>query len=89
MIWNENMAAGTDLSRPFTILEGDCDNVSSVENECLDSLRQLTSGKTLRHLSTVQQCTISAWLLPATDLVSILYLSRRTITSDHFCCSKN
>ncbi|OWM70566.1 hypothetical protein CDL15_Pgr014239 [Punica granatum] len=61
------MAAGTDLSCPFTMLEGNYENVLTTEDESLDSLKQLTSGKPPRHLSTVQHCVISARLLPATD----------------------
>lgn len=71
MIWEENMAAGTDLSCPFTILEGNYENVSVAEDESLDSLKQLMSGKPPRHLSVVQHCVISARLLPATCSVSL------------------
>lgn len=68
MIWKENMAAGTNLSHPVTILEGDYEDVSAAEDESLDGLKQLTSGKPPRHM--VQRCMISARLLPATDSVS-------------------
>lgn len=70
VIWEENMAAGADLSRPFIILEDSYENVSTAEDERLDNLKQLTSGKPPRHLSAVHHCVISSRLLSATDLVS-------------------
>ncbi|KAF3975716.1 hypothetical protein CMV_001041 [Castanea mollissima] len=67
------MAAGMDLSPPFTILEGGYskDNVSITEDqssENLNKLKQMTNGKPPRHLSIARQSISSMRLLGSPDL---------------------
>ncbi|KAK4767725.1 hypothetical protein SAY87_002866 [Trapa incisa] len=64
------MAAGADLSRPFINLEDNYENISTDEDESLDNVKQLISGKPPRHLSAVQHCVTSARLPSETDLES-------------------
>lgn len=69
------MAAGTDFSPPFTLLDVGYSkvNVSVMEDENSnnsDNLKQLTNGKPPRHLSVMRHCISSARLLAATDFVS-------------------
>ncbi|KAK2988215.1 hypothetical protein RJ640_020697, partial [Escallonia rubra] len=59
------MAAGTDFSPPYTILEGgyNNDDVSAMEDETSgnsDDLKQMSHGKPPRHLSVVRHCISSA-----------------------------
>ncbi|KAJ9673284.1 hypothetical protein PVL29_023088 [Vitis rotundifolia] len=66
------MAAGTDFSPPFTLLDVGYSkvNVSVMEDENSnnsDNLKQLTNGKPPRHLSVMRHCIGSARLLAATD----------------------
>lgn len=65
------MAAGTELSPSYALLEGgyNKDNVSVVEDESDDSdnLKQVTNGKPPRHLSIVRHNISSAALASATD----------------------
>ncbi|RVX16085.1 putative protein phosphatase 2C 27 [Vitis vinifera] len=68
------MAAGTDFSPPFTLLDVGYSkvNVSVMEDENSnnsDNLKQLTNGKPPRHLSVMRHCISSARLLAATDFV--------------------
>ncbi|XP_043712979.1 probable protein phosphatase 2C 27 [Telopea speciosissima] len=61
------MAAGTDFSPPFTVLEGGYskDNASSMEDEnseISESLKQMKTGKPPRHLSVIRNCISSARL---------------------------
>ncbi|KAJ4966164.1 hypothetical protein NE237_018013 [Protea cynaroides] len=61
------MAAGTDLSPPFTFLEGGYgkDNASSLgdeNSEISDTLKQMKAGKPPRHLSAMRHCVSSARL---------------------------
>lgn len=72
MIWN--MAAGTDFSPPFNLIEGSYnkDNTPAVKDKPLEDtndLKQTSRGKPPRHLSSVQHSIGSATLLPHTDLV--------------------
>ncbi|KAK9270413.1 hypothetical protein L1049_025992 [Liquidambar formosana] len=67
------MAAGTDFSPPFTILEGGYNksNVLAVEDENSensDNLKQMTNGKPPRHLSVMRHYVSSARILGAADL---------------------
>lgn len=67
------MAAGMDLSPPFTILEGgyNKDNVSTTEDqssENLNKLKQMTNGKPPRHLSIARHSISSMRLLGSPDL---------------------
>ncbi|KAI5660894.1 hypothetical protein M9H77_20217 [Catharanthus roseus] len=71
MIWN--MAAGTDFSPPFNLIEGSYnkDNMPAVKDKPLEDtndLKQTSRGKPPRHLSSVQHSIGSATLLPHTDL---------------------
>lgn len=73
------MAAGMDLSPPFTILEGgyNKDNVSTTEDqssENLNKLKQMTNGKPPRHLSIARHNISSMRLLGSPDLVSLFRL---------------
>ena len=69
------MAAGTDLSSTFTLLDvgyGE-DNVSVMEDENSnnsDNLKQFTNGKPPRHLAVIRNCISSARLLATADFVS-------------------
>ncbi|XP_042508233.1 probable protein phosphatase 2C 27 [Macadamia integrifolia] len=61
------MAAGTDLSPPFTVLEGgyNKDNGPSMgdeNSEMSESLKQMKTGKPPRHLSVMRHCVSSARL---------------------------
>nr|POF10862.1 putative protein phosphatase 2c 27 [Quercus suber] len=67
------MAAGMDLSPPFTILEGgyNKDNVSTTEDQSSDNLnklKQMTNGKPPRHLSIARHSISSMRLLGSSDL---------------------
>ncbi|XWS26031.1 hypothetical protein CRYUN_Cryun27aG0118500 [Craigia yunnanensis] len=64
------MAAGMDFSPPFAIIEGGyCkDNVSDMENENLDNVKQVTLGKPPRHLSVMRHCVSSARLITEANL---------------------
>ncbi|KAK0577006.1 hypothetical protein LWI29_026499 [Acer saccharum] len=69
------MAAGMDLSPPFTVIEGgrNKDNLSAMENENsddLNSIRQMTLGKPPRHLSAMRHCVSSTRLAAAADLAT-------------------
>ncbi|KAI9199916.1 hypothetical protein LWI28_000320 [Acer negundo] len=69
------MAAGMDLSPPFTVIEGgrNKDNLSAIENENsddLNSIRQMTLGKPPRHLSAMRHCVSSTRLAAAADLAT-------------------
>lgn len=71
--FERNMAAGTDFSPPFAILEGgyNKDNVSAMEDENSensDNLKQLTNGKPPRDLSVMRHSVSTARLMGVTDL---------------------
>lgn len=66
------MAAGTDFSPTFTVLEGgnNKDNVFVRKDEISensDDLKQMTTGRPPRHVSVVRH---SATIMSAVDLVS-------------------
>lgn len=68
------MAAGTDFSPPFTVLEGgyNKDNASITKDEICensDDLKKMTNGKPPRHLSVVRHSIDSATITGAVDLV--------------------
>lgn len=65
-----NMAAGADLSRPFTVLEGGYNREDTAEDENLENVRQLANRKPPRHLSVMRHSVGSARLLAASDFVS-------------------
>lgn len=70
-----NMAAGTDFSPPFNLIEGSYnkDNNPAVKDEPLEDsndLKQTSSGKPPRHLSVVRHSINSAILLSPTNLVN-------------------
>lgn len=71
------MAAGMDLSPSFATIEGPCseDNVSDMEKESLDNVKQVTLGKPPRHVSVMHHCVSSARLIAEANLVcfSLLY----------------
>ncbi|KAH7567000.1 hypothetical protein ACOSP7_011311 [Xanthoceras sorbifolium] len=76
------MAAGMDLSPPFTVIEGGCnkDNLSAMENENLDNLnniKQMTSGKPPRHLAAMRHSVSSTRLVAAADLASDVNISNK------------
>ncbi|XP_022772549.1 probable protein phosphatase 2C 27 [Durio zibethinus] len=64
------MAAGMDFSPPFITIEGvySKDNVSDMENENLDNVKQVTLGKPQRHLSVMNHCVSPAWLIAEANL---------------------
>ncbi|CAK9180328.1 unnamed protein product [Ilex paraguariensis] len=67
------MAAGTDFSPPFRILEGGYTKnyVASMEDkisENPDNLKQITNGRPPQQLAVVRHCISSATLADATDL---------------------
>lgn len=64
------MAAGADLSRPFTVLEGGYNREDMAEDENLENARQLANGKPPRHLSVMRHSVSSARFLAASDFVS-------------------
>lgn len=65
------MAAGADLSRPFTVLEGNLESLSAAEDGNLDGLKQMTNGKPPRHASAAHHCVVTARMLAALDLVRL------------------
>lgn len=72
------MAAGTEFSPPFTVLEGSYskDSVPGKRDEISensDNLKQMTNGKPPRHLSVVRHFISSDAEVAASDLVSYLY----------------
>ena len=74
-VFRRNMAAGTDFSPPFTVLEGSYskDNLLAKEDEISENsenLKQITFGKPPRHLSIVRHCISSDTEATATDMVS-------------------
>jgi protein phosphatase 2C family protein 2/3 len=81
------MAAGMDLSPPFTVLEGayNKDNFSTTEDqssENLNNLKQMTNRKPPRHLSVTRHSISSMRLLDTPDLVS----SSRIFTFNFTSC---
>ncbi|PSS17176.1 Protein like [Actinidia chinensis var. chinensis] len=67
------MAAGTDFSPPFTVLEDSYskDNMLAKEDEISENsenLKQITFGKPPRHLSIVRHCISSDTEATATDM---------------------
>lgn len=69
------MAAGTDLSSPFALLDVGYSktNVSAMEDENSnnsDNSKQFSNGKPPRHLAVMRHCVSSARLLAASDFVS-------------------
>lgn len=74
------MAAGADVSPPFTLVEGGYsnDNMSAIQDEISqnsDNVKHMSSGKPPRHLSVVRHCISSATLVAATDSVSKFFTS--------------
>lgn len=73
------MAAETEFSHPFTILESDYSNDSSEVSEVKDvisdnseELKQTVIGKPPRHLSVVRHSLGAGALLPPSELVSVV-----------------
>lgn len=69
------MAAGTDFSPTFKVLEGgnNKDNVFVRKDEISensDDLKQMTTGRPPRHVSVVRHSISSATIMSAVDLVS-------------------
>ncbi|XP_058073277.1 probable protein phosphatase 2C 27 isoform X2 [Magnolia sinica] len=67
------MAAGTDLSHPFTVLDGRFCNdnrppIGDENSEALESLKQMNTGKPPRHLSVIRHCISSAQLVAEDEL---------------------
>lgn len=81
------MAAYTDFSPPFAIVEGghSKENTSAVKDELLEGSNELkqTIDKPPRDLSVVQHSASSAALVADTDLVSEKYYSLLVILSQH------
>ena len=76
------MSAGMDFSPPFAIIEGGYskDNVSDMENENLDNVKQVILGKPPRHLSVMHHCVSSARLIAEANLVCLF----SSLPFDHY-----
>ncbi|KAF8377457.1 hypothetical protein HHK36_030835 [Tetracentron sinense] len=81
------MAAGTDLSHQFTVLEGGYskDNVSIVEDENFEtseSLKQMKIGKPPLNLPVLQHCVNTAQMVATADLELDIEIARIKSPSD-------